>query len=231
MQKLVQTTALALSLAAITYSTVPLAHAQDSNARIQAQQERSAQAILADAIQTLEAMKTKPRFAELLPEAKAVVIAPSLFKMGFIIGGRGGQAVMLVRNESDDGWSAPAFYGISAASVGLQFGVEVSEMALLVMTDEALNQMLAGSLELGAGIDVTVGSLGAEGGIDTATDVYTFTLTQGAFAGVSLEGASLNYDEARNRAFYNQDLTAEAIVLDDKIKTGRAKPLYAVLNS
>lgn len=233
MQKFLLTTALALCLAS-TQGVMAESSSEEraaKKAEEAAQDERSAADVVADAATTIEALKGKERFAELLPDAKAVIVVPALFKAGFLVGVKAGDGVLTVRNDSEDGWSAPAFYRIQAASVGMQFGAELSEVALLVMTDEALQDILDGSIELGAGVGVTVAGLSGEGSIDTSGDVLTFTLSKGAFAGVSLEGAALDFDEKRNNNYYDKELTAEGIVLDNAVKNGKAKPLYQALSS
>ena len=50
---------------------------------------------------------------QLMRQAKAVFIVPKLVKGGFIVGGEGGDGVMMVQRRG--GWSAPAFYAIGAA--------------------------------------------------------------------------------------------------------------------
>ena len=72
--------------------------------------------------------------AHLMRQARAVLIVPKLLKGGFIVGGEGGDGVLMVHGHS--GWSDPAFYAIGAASFGLQAGLEQSEMILLIMTQK-----------------------------------------------------------------------------------------------
>src|SRR5262249_16231593 len=56
--------------------------------------------------------------ATLLQRAKAVLIIPRMVKAGFIIGGEGGDGVLLVRDRTH--WSNPVFYSMGATSFGLQ---------------------------------------------------------------------------------------------------------------
>ena len=70
--------------------------------------------------------------------AKGVLIAPEVVKAGFIFGGSGGRAVLVVRDAKSGKWVGPAFYTLATASVGFQAGVAVSEMLTLVMTEEEL---------------------------------------------------------------------------------------------
>ena len=62
-------------------------------------------------------------------EAKGVLVIPSLLKAGFFVGGEGGTGVLLAKGESGQ-WSYPAFYTLGAASIGIQFGGQVSETML-----------------------------------------------------------------------------------------------------
>src|SRR5947209_8073004 len=66
--------------------------------------------------------------ARRIRQARAVMIVPKLLKGGFIVGGEGGEGVLLARERG--GWSDPAFYSIGAASLGLQAGVQQSVMIL-----------------------------------------------------------------------------------------------------
>src|SRR5664279_3186170 len=62
---------------------------------------------------------------QLLRQAKAVLIVPKLWKGGFVVGGEGGNGVLMVHHKG--GWSNPAFYAMGAASFGLQVGLQQSE--------------------------------------------------------------------------------------------------------
>ena len=64
------------------------------------------------------------------------MIAPEVAKAGFIFGGSGGRAVLLVRNAKTGRWMGPAFYTLSDRERRLPGGVSVSEMMTLVMTDK-----------------------------------------------------------------------------------------------
>ena len=71
--------------------------------------------------------------------AKAVLIAPTITKAGFIIGGSGGRAVVVARNAKTGKWAGPAFYVLVTGSVGFQAGVSVSETVSLVLTEKGLD--------------------------------------------------------------------------------------------
>jgi len=74
--------------------------------------------------------------------ARAVIIAPTIAKAGFIFGGSGGRAVVYAR-EANGKWAGPVFYTLATASVGFQAGISVSEGLTLVMTEKGFNSLLS----------------------------------------------------------------------------------------
>src|SRR6266481_70609 len=71
-----------------------------------------------------------------LRSAKGIIIVPSLVKVGFIIGGQGGDAVLLRRIGTI--WTYPAFYSLGSPSIGLQAGISSAQIVLVLMTDRAV---------------------------------------------------------------------------------------------
>src|SRR5690348_4620179 len=89
----------------------PPAHAQAAPG----QRISDEQALVDKARITAESMINDPSVAPLktwLGRAKGVIIIPSFLKAGFVLGGGGGSAVVLARDESGI-WSPPAFYTLS----------------------------------------------------------------------------------------------------------------------
>src|SRR5271165_2259311 len=88
-------------------------------------------ALVTEATVTLANFRDDPGMSWLksnLPRAKAVMIAPSLAKVGFILGGAGGRAVVVARDPETGAWAGPAFYTLATASLGVQAGVAVTQM-------------------------------------------------------------------------------------------------------
>ena len=67
----------------------------------------------------------------LLQNAKAVVIFPSITKVGFVLGGMHGKGVMLVGNPYAP--SEMMVVDISGGSIGLQLGYENSALVLFIL--------------------------------------------------------------------------------------------------
>jgi len=135
-------------------------------------------------------------------EARAVLIAPTVVKAGWIFGGAGGRAVLFARNEQTGRWTGPAFYDIAAASVGFQAGVSVSETVTLVMTEKGLNSVLASTAKLGGDASIAAGPIGAGANADVKADFVAFSRSKGLYGGLNLEGSVIHVSDTFNRAYY-----------------------------
>lgn len=164
-----------------------------------------------------------PGLMDLTSRAKAVIIIPSMFRGAFIFGGRGGNAVMLVRDENNQ-WSYPAFYTLGGISFGLQAGANTSEMVITVMSERGVNAILSRQATLGGDAGLAVGELGsgvnAATGIGYKADMYAFARSEGLYAGVSLEGSVISPRHTWNKAFYGPDTSPQSILLDKVVSTG-----------
>jgi lipid-binding SYLF domain-containing protein len=158
-----------------------------------------------------------PGLVDLASRAKAIIIVPNMLQAAFFFGGRGGDAVMLVRGD-DGRWSPPAFYSIGGISWGLQAGGQSSELVLTVMTEKGLNSIMHREVTLGANAGVAIGELGkgvnAQTGMGLKSDIYAFARSQGLFVGVSLEGSVIHPRETWNQQLYGDQVTPEAIMVD-----------------
>lgn len=137
-----------------------------------------------------------------LGEAEGLLIIPALIKGAFIIGGSGGSGVLLARGE-DNQWSNPAFYTMGTGSIGFQWGGEVSEIILMIMTRNGMDKLLSSSFKLGTDASVAAGPVGV-GAKAQLADVLAFSRTKGAFAGMSVEGAVIKTRSKYNAAYYGQ---------------------------
>jgi lipid-binding SYLF domain-containing protein len=159
-----------------------------------------------DVLEALQAVPERGVPPVLLADAQGVAIIPNVIKAGFVVGGRGGHGVVLTR-EPDGSWGRPAFVSLGGASVGLQAGVQSTDIVLVFKTRNALDRILKGKgkLTLGADVAVAAGPVGRQA--EAATDgrlraeIYSYSRSRGLFAGVSLEGAAINYDYDANQQF------------------------------
>ena len=65
--------------------------------------------------------------------AYAIMVVPDHLKGGFLAGAERGTAMMVIRNPETGNWGQPAFYDIYGGSLGLQFGVQTSDVVFTIM--------------------------------------------------------------------------------------------------
>jgi lipid-binding SYLF domain-containing protein len=131
------------------------------------------------------------------------------------------------------GWSYPAFYRVTAGSVGLQIGAQEAETVFMIMSDEALQKLMSDELKLGvdAGAAVVDAGSGIEGSTTTnfGADILAYARAEGLYLGASFEGAVVSPDDDANQAYYRQAATPEAIIEDTTVQNAEADPLRAAL--
>jgi len=167
----------------------------------------------------------------MLHRAKGALICPRIFKAGFILGGQGGNCVLVSRGPN--GWSSPAFYTIGSGSVGLQIGVEDSELIFLVLTERGMQALLNSQFKIGADAGIAVATIGAglEGDTTAAlrADIVAFAQSRGLFAGVSLQGSIISYKSEWSQIYYGRPLAASQIVMQGAGNNPGAAPLREML--
>jgi len=167
-------------------------------------------------------------FRDLLKQAEGVLIAPRLWKGALILGGSGGNAVLVVRDKHTGQWSEPAFYTIGGASFGFQIGGQASEVILLAMMDRGVSSLLANSIKLGGDVGVAAGPVGA--GVAAATsnlsaDILSFARSKGLYAGFSLDGAVVAVRGGLNGAYYGKKVSPTDILVRHDVKNPQASGL------
>jgi SH3 domain-containing YSC84-like protein 1 len=170
---------------------------------------------------------------EALARADCILILPGMKKFGVGVGGSGGRGPLLCRGGDNFGgkWSAPAMFTIGGASVGLQLGGSSSDVVLLLMNSKVVNQILTGKTKMGTDATAAAGP-GATAAGATDVDILTYAKAKGAFAGVSLGGATVEPDNDANYRIYAQTLTATDIVRGHAVKPqGDGLALVTVLNT
>ncbi len=195
-----------------------------------AQAATDAQATVDHALGTLQDLRHDKAFGnarDLMRRARAVLIAPRIFKAGFFFGGEGGQAVLMVRGAH--GFSDPAFYTIASASFGLQIGAQESEMVIFIMTERGLDAMMRDHFKIGADAAIAVATLGSEvGGATTANagaDMIVWASSAGAFAGISLNGSVIEPDRSEDQSYYGRPVTSSDIVVRHDVANPAARSL------
>jgi SH3 domain-containing YSC84-like protein 1 len=181
-------------------------------------------------IERFEDIPEKAIPATVLRDAKGVAII-TMTKAGFIVSGRGGTGVVVAR--TDKGWSGPSAIGAGGIGVGFQAGVQVSEYVVILNTQEAVRAFAkGGNITLGGNLSAAIGPIGrsAEAGVAPQAAIYTYSRSQGIFAGVSLEGTVIATRYEANEQYYGKPVYPADIIEGDVPPPEGAQKLLSALS-
>ena len=156
---------------------------------------------------------------EVLRGAHGVAIM-TVAKGGFIWSGKGGDGVVIARNGRS--WSSPSFIRTGGVGFGAQIGGSVTEFVFILNTPEAVQAFARGNVQLGGALSVAAGPVGraVEAGVTPKAAIYSYSRSQGLFAGVSVEGTVVSTDKKANARYYGRPVEAGAI-LSGKVRGPR----------
>ena len=142
--------------------------------------------------------------AKLLRKAQAIAIIPHVIRGGFIVGGRYGEGILMVKNQGV--WSDPVFVTLAGGSFGWQIGLESIDVMLIFKSKERIRNLLGGKFTLGADASIAAGPVGRAGEASTdirfRSEIYSYSKSRGIFAGVALKGAVLDIDYDKTKECY-----------------------------
>ena len=151
---------------------------------------------------------------EVFEHAKCIAVVPHMLKGGFVFGAENGRGVATCRTAQ--GWSAPAFFAITGGSWGLQIGVEGIDLVMIIQNDRGMQRLLQSKFELGADASAAAGPVGRHASADTDwklnTEILTYSRAKGAFAGLTLNGASIRRDDDSMEAVYGRHVSTRAVL-------------------
>lgn len=170
---------------------------------------------------------------EMLEHAHCIVIVPDLKTAAFLVGGKYGKGFLSCRSKGG-GWSAPASIRIEGGSVGFQIGGSSTDLIMLVMNRRGAEKLLESKFTLGAEGSVAAGPVGrtatAQTDAQMHADILSWSRSQGLFAGLALEGATLRQDLDDNAAMYGKKLETKEIVNSSMRSPRAGLKLTAELN-
>jgi lipid-binding SYLF domain-containing protein len=172
--------------------------------------------------------------ANTVRSCKAVAIFPSTLQAGLGIGGMHGEGVVLVRN-SKGGWNGPSFASLVGGSFGLQIGAKEVGLVLVVTNEAGLQAFTGGkSFKLGGDVSIAAGPVGrdAEAATDSRADasIYSYSMSKGLFAGITLSGSTINVNGDANKAYWGKATDAKTALRQPASKA-KIVPLTKELGS
>jgi lipid-binding SYLF domain-containing protein len=204
------TLALALILALSPAAAGPAGQAAGKNAADQIKKVEDAIRVLEEMVQ--ESDKSIPE--SLIRNCSGIAIIPDVIRAGLVIGGRHGRGVLLVRSKAG-GWSDPAFIDIKGGSIGWQAGVQSADVILVFRTPRSIENITKGKFTLGADAGIAAGPLGrtAEASTDAElkAEILSYSRSRGLYAGLTLQGSSIQEDRKANRDFYGREISPKDI--------------------
>jgi lipid-binding SYLF domain-containing protein len=169
---------------------------------------------------------------DLLARAHCIVIVPSEKSAAFLFGGKYGKGYVSCRREG--GWSAPGTVIIEGGSFGFQIGGSTTDVIMLVMNQGGEDKLLSSKFTLGADASVAAGPVGrtaeAQTDLQMHAEILSWSRSQGLFAGVALEGATLRQDLDANAQIYGKKLDNREILTTAVPATGAAARLIGELD-
>ena len=195
----------------------------------------TADSIIAGAVSMLSEMSAEDdvsAMADTVKTSYAIALIPSMVKAGFIIGGEYGEGLIL-RHEGGK-WYGPSFYNIGGGSFGFQIGAQSVALLLAVINERGVGAFMGSKTKLGGDFAVTAGPVGRRA--EAATDaqakasIYSYSMSKGLFAGVSLEGSVISISVKRNNEYWGGKVSAKE-ALQKPANDKRILPLINALES
>lgn len=180
--------------------------------------------------------------SRLLRKARGIAIV-TCAKGGFGFGGiEFGTGLVVARLDNDNTdeilWSAPSAIGLAGFAWGALLGAQLSDHIFLLMTNEALRLFSTQdtSVQLGVDVGVAVGPVGRSAEADLAASrsngtmamapIYTYSLSKGLYAGISMDGRIVGTRPRVNEKFYGRQVSAEELLGGIEPRPPAAQPLY-----
>ena len=201
---------------------------------------RKARIIIDEAVVSIERIREEnmpsPKSENALKKARGVLIIPSYYKVGIFLGGSYGDGVLLKRDKTG-GFSDPAFYRMTSGSLGLQLGMQSSEVMFLILTSRGMQAVIDDKFKICANVGISVGpaGVGVEGATTTniGRDIVAYSRNAGLFAGGGFEGSIISPRKDLNAAVYgvgdsnpNSIISRSSLVYAERLRNALTSEIY-----
>jgi SH3 domain-containing YSC84-like protein 1 len=188
----------------------------------------------ADLIAEIMATPDRSIPQDLFDKAQCIVVVPGVKKAAFGIGGKFGRGYATCRKQDGAGWGSPGAIRIEGGSVGFQIGVSSTDVILLVMNERGMKRLLTSKFTLGADASVAGGPVGRSAAAQTdamlTAEILSWSRSRGAFAGLSLDGATLRNDLDENQALYGKKMDNREVITNNPAIPASAQKFIGALN-
>jgi len=186
-----------------------------------------------EVISEMTGMPDKGIPQDMLDKAQCVTVVPGLKKAALGIGGQYGRGFVTCRKASG-GWGAPAAVKMEGGSFGLQLGAQSTDVIMLVMNKRGMDKLLSDKFTVGVDAAAAAGPVGRNARADTDVamhaEILSWSRSRGAFAGISLQGATLRPDKDENQKLYGKAISNQEIIQQNVDAPAAASGLISALN-
>jgi lipid-binding SYLF domain-containing protein len=106
---------------------------------------------------------------------------------------------------------------------------------MIIQNERGMRQLLSSKFELGADASVAAGPVGRHASANTdwkmEAEILTYSRARGAFAGLTLNGASIRHDEDSTRAIYGHNVSNHKILQGEVTMPAGAETFLAAIRS
>jgi SH3 domain-containing YSC84-like protein 1 len=146
--------------------------------------------------------KTIP--GDILRRATCVAIIPDTKSGAILVGAEHGEGVVTCRTAN--GWSAPVFISLTGGSIGFQFGGEVTDLLLVAINNDGMQNLLKDKFKIGADASVAVGPVGRSGeaatNVNADAELLSYSRSKGLLAGIDLSGVTVSQNKSDTQLYY-----------------------------
>ena len=178
-----------------------------------------------EVLKEMSASEDSGAFGALLKEAEGIAIFPSIIKIGWGIGGQYGKGIIFRKDSRVGIWHGPAFVKIKSISVGPQIGIQSIALVLVISNERGIEGFMEDNFTLGGTASIAAGPLGRSLSADTdykfKASIYSYSISKGAYIGVSFQGSAIEEDSKANELFYGKNVSNRNI-LKNKITVNPA---------
>jgi len=191
-----------------------------NQAGAKADKAHDANELLKDAIDMVNnSMAKDPQLMQQIKQSKGVYLVPDYGRGALVVGGQGGDGVLLLRKNGQ--WSDPVPFNIGSISAGLQAGVSAGQIAMILKTDSAAKAFQGKnnfSLNTSAGLSIVNWSKRGQASLGKS-DVILWSNTKGLYAGVNVSGTDITWDDDETRGLYGGKSYSPSQILAGKAST------------
>jgi len=218
------------SLVLVAVATSVLARAADDSAKDPKQAINQQISDAANAYSALQGNVSSAVPDWVVSQAKGVIII-NRWSGAVGVGATGGYGIGL-KKTTNGRFSAPAFYTLSGASLGLQVGGNKTQTIAFLMSDKALQTLTDSKFIWSGNVRAVAGSHSAsDSSANNIADVILYQQSSGLDIGAAISGTKLAVDDESNRKYYDNPSIAPGDIFNGRVAIpDPAKPLIELLN-